>query len=421
MTDFNALLTEGRPEKASAALSSYQNAQAQAAASLAFPGRKTEDWKYSAKRLGDLTQLATAAGDTRHAPTSDIDSDAYRITLLDGQVIETPQTPSGLKITRLGDISDAQAQIFANGVVASNSSLEFATLNGAEFSDGVFIEIDDHVTLDKPVQILTAQVTGGLCHARVFLKLGKLAQCTLIEEIKVSPDNEDSTCLLNAVVDVELGDAAQLTYIRMDIEQHNAAKVIAATGVNMGRNARFYSHALGLGAVLKRHDLRVAMTQPGAECSLNGVCVTRDKQHYDNHTCIEHIAPHCQSDENYRCIADHQSQIVFNGRIHIHRDAQKTLGSMSNKNLLLSNQAEIDSKPELEIYADDVKCAHGTTIGQLDEQEIYYLKTRGISDELARHMLTLGFVLEIVQSNPIEAIAEYWQTVLSEQLRFEQD
>ena len=143
------------------------------------------------------------------------------------------------------------------------------------------------------------------------------------------------------------------------------------------------------------------------------MCVTTGKQHVDSHTCIEHVAPHCTSNENYRCIAGDKSQIVFNGRIHIHPKAQKTLGSMSNKNLLLSSEAEIDAKPELEIYADDVKCAHGTTIGQLDATELYYLQTRGITLDQAKLMLTLGFVLELVRACPVPAIADFWEQTLS--------
>lgn len=189
---------------------------------------------------------------------------------------------------------------------------------------------------------------------------------------------------------------------------------IGATGVLQQRSSRFESHCVGFGGPLRRHDLQVRLEGEGAETKLNGVVVTQGKQHYDNHTSIDHVAAHCNSEETYRNIAADQSHAIFNGRIHIHQDAQKSNADMNNKNLLLSNGAEIDTKPELEIYADDVKCAHGATIGQLDETSVFYLVSRGIGRRQANVLLTMAFINELVQQIPVEAVRETAQARLND-------
>ena len=328
-----------------------------------------------------------------------------------------------LSIKRFSELNEAEAVRVREGVIAESKDFQFADLNAAQLIDGIYIQVDDKAQIDKPVKVIFEHIGQGMSFPRVFVYVGKNASFELIEELNISSD-EDGDAFVNSVCDITVADNARLRYLRMNLDRlaidKGACKHIGATGIKMLRNARFESYCMALGSDLARHDLHVKMLEQGAECDLNGVCVTRDQQHFDNHTCIEHVAPHCTSNETYRCIADQHSSIVFNGRIHIHPDAQKSLGSMSNKNLLLSSKAEINAKPELEIYADDVKCAHGTTMGQLDETEMYYLKTRGVSSEQAKLMLTLGFVLEVVRATPIESIAEFWEQQLTDILSFQE-
>lgn len=394
----------------------------------AIPTRKTEAWKYSSKRLG------ISASDTAHAaPASNQDAKTYAqhyalecdtLLLSNGVLQQTLPSIDGLDIVAFSELADSQAKHVTSGAIASSDNLMFADLNTSLLQNGVFIELADNQHITKPLKIVFQHIGEGNSFPRVFIKLGKNSSMTIIEE-SVSDTgipatdiaSKPNSAMLNAVTDIHVSANAKLTFLKMNIDQA-ACRHISSTGVSLMRDARFNSYCTSLGNQLNRHDLLVKMMEPGAECDLNGVCVTTDTQHVDCHTCIEHIAPNCTSNENYRCIADKKSQIVFNGRIHIHKDAQKTLGSMSNKNLLLSSEAEIDSKPELEIYADDVKCAHGTTIGQLDETELYYLQTRGIRYEQAKLMLTLGFVLEIVRAAPIPEIAEYWEQTLADILSY---
>lgn len=393
-----------------------------------IPTRKTESWKYSSKRLGMSSSESaqnTAANDDldkAYAQAYALDCDTLNIS--NGKLVGDLPTIKGLSITSFADINDSQAQEVSAGATASSDKLMFADLNAALLQNGVFIELADNQHVTKPLKIIFQHIGEGNSFPRVFIKLGKNSSMTVIEESNTDSGlsatdivSKNNAALLNSVTDIHISANAKLTFLKMNIDKA-ACRHISSTGVSLMRDARFNSYCISLGNQLNRHDLLVKMMESGAECDLNGVCVTTDKQHVDCHTCIEHIAPNCNSTENYRCIADKQSQIVFNGRIHIHPDAQKTLASMSNKNLLLSSEAEIDSKPELEIYADDVKCGHGTTIGQLNETELYYLQTRGITYEQAKLMLTLGFVLEIVRAAPIPEIAEYWEQTLANILSY---
>ena len=405
----SSVIFDDNTSNLSMALQNFSQTKKDKLTSVSIPTRKTEAWKYSAKRLKLAAQYPALS---KHASSyqSAYALDCHQILISNERVTLNSSAIEGLSAKQFSALSEPETKQVLAGLVAESDKFNFADLNAAQLQNGVFITIEDNAQIDKPLKVIFEHLGHGMSFPRVFVLVGKSASFTLIEELNISTEGE-SEAFLNSVCDITVSDNAQLNYIRMNRDQ-GVCKHIGATGVKLLRNARLNSYCMALGSELARHDLHVQMLEPGAECDLNGVCVTRDRQHYDNHTCIEHIAPNCTSNETYRCIADQQSSIVFNGRIHIHPDAQKSLGSMSNTNLLLSSQAEINSKPELEIYADDVKCAHGTTMGQLDETEVYYLKTRGISAEQAKLMLTLGFVLEVVRATPIESIADYWEQQL---------
>jgi Fe-S cluster assembly protein SufD len=421
MTQFGSLsiLGSAQPAALPESIATLQRDARTSLAGLNLPTRRTENWKYSFKRLGDLNSLVQSkqADADGHSP---IVSDALVINIVNGRADQSSivainaANQSGLRIIRFSDLDEAQTQTVIENT-RDHAQGELEQLNSALFEDAIFIEIAKNVVLSRPIQLNLVHKGSGLSTPRVFVSLGQSAQVTLIETHQV--EDSESAFVANQMSAL-LAANSKLNYLRMN-PLGNHYKLSTATRAILKRDAVFESDSLCLGAGMGRHDLHVLMTESGAHCELNGVVVTKGKQHFDNHTNIEHIASHCTSEENYRCIADDQSHIVFNGRIHIHKDAQKTLGEMNNRNLLLSNGAEIDTKPELEIYADDVKCAHGATIGQLNEKEVYYLKTRGLSDEQARQMLTLGFVLELVRAAPIEELAQQWEQSLSELLSFQ--
>ncbi|MBC7192592.1 Fe-S cluster assembly protein SufD [Marinobacter sp.] len=375
---------------------------------MPLPTRKTENWKYSSKYLKLSDEMAIslpAQGKTG----SSLAVPGYKVVFRNGIMIpEASDYPDldGIMISRFGDLSDATAADLAaklDGTLNRNT-VQLAGLNSARFEDGLLISLSPNAVMDQPLFIIheVDADASGSAFPRVFVEAARHSQFTLVEEY-ISAGSEP--VMVNTVTEFVLADSAQVTSIRLNTEGENVQH-IGATGVRQQRNSRFASHCVGFGGPLRRHDLQVRLEGEGAECKLNGVVVTQGKQHYDNHTTIEHVAAHCNSEETYRNIAADQSHAVFNGRIHIHQDAQKSNANMNNKNLLLSTGAEIDTKPELEIYADDVKCAHGATIGQLDEASLFYLVSRGISRRQANVLLTMAFINELVQQIPVEAVRD---------------
>jgi Fe-S cluster assembly protein SufD len=203
------------------------------------------------------------------------------------------------------------------------------------------------------------------------------------------------TYFTNAVTEIVVGENASVEHVKLQ-EESDQAFHIATVQAHQERASRFHSHSISLGAALARHDINSVMAGEGAECTLNGLYQVAGTQHVDHHTRLDHAMPHCSSREYYRGILDGQSSGVFNGAIIVRKDAQKTDAIQSNKNLLLSEEAVINTKPELQILADDVRCTHGATIGQLDPDAIFYLRARGISLESARHLLTRAFANDVI-------------------------
>src|SRR5690554_6404166 len=391
-------------------LLAVRNERAAALADMPMPTRKSENWKYSSKHLKLTEDMAATLPATDK--TSNLDVPGYRIVLNNGAINRADsQYPDQGGISVL-DADDASALAQNLGSTLDAEQTQFAPINSARFEDGLLIRLGANAVLDKPLFFIheTAATRHGSAFSRIFVEAGTNSQMTLVEAYV---SEGDSAALVDTVTEFQLADGANITSIRLTMEGETVQH-IGATGVLQQRNSRFESHCVGFGGPLRRHDLQVRLEGEGAETKLNGVVVTQGKQHYDNHTSIDHVAAHCNSEETYRNIAADQSHAVFNGRIHIHQDAQKSNADMNNKNLLLSNGAEIDTKPELEIYADDVKCAHGATIGQLDETSVFYLVSRGIGRRQANVLLTMAFINELVEQIPVEAVRDTAQVRLND-------
>jgi Fe-S cluster assembly protein SufD len=235
---------------------------------------------------------------------------------------------------------------------------------------------------------------------RVLVVAEEHSNATLVESY-VSIN--ESQYLNNAVVEIVLKDGARLEHYKVQRESVGAFH-IATTAADLGANATYDATTINFGAQLSRHDFRVTMDSEGAECWVDGLYLVTTGQHTDTHSVIDHRKPHCSSHQLYKGILDGKSRAVFNGKIYVRHDAQKTDAMQTNKNLLLSNEARVDTKPQLEILADDVKCAHGAAVGQIDEDELFYLETRGIHTDLARNLLTYGFAEEVIGKIKIESI-----------------
>lgn len=383
---------------------------------MPLPTRKTENWKYSSKYLKLSDEMAIslpAEGKTGNS----LAVPGYKVVFRNGIMIpEASEYPDldGITIQSFSDLNNEEADVLALllGCTLDHDQAQFARLNGARFDDGLLVRLAPGAVLDQPLFIIheTAADASGSAFPRIYVEAGANSQITLVEEYTSSGE---APAFVNTVTEISLADGANVTSVRLNMEGESVQH-IGATGVVQNRGSRFESHCVGFGGPLRRHDLQVRLVGEEAETKLNGVVVTQGKQHYDNHTSIDHVAAHCNSEETYRNIAADQSHAIFNGRIHIHQDAQKSFADMNNKNLLLNNGAEIDTKPELEIYADDVKCAHGATIGQLDEESIFYLLSRGIGRRDANVLLTMAFINELVSQIPVEAVRETAQVRLNE-------
>ncbi|MCH8498144.1 MAG: Fe-S cluster assembly protein SufD [Marinobacter sp.] len=390
------------------ALKTMRQQRATALADMPVPTRKTENWKYSSRHLQlDDSLAGTLVGGSSN--TAFHNGDAYRVVIRNGQLdLDASELPdvSGVEVLAFRNLEDADAAQLAERLdnTLDSKAVQFARLNSARFEDGLLIRLAKNAVLDKPLFVFCENGgdKAGSAYPRIYVEAGQHSQLTLVEEYT---SVGEAQALVNTVTEFSLADGANITSVRLTIEGQQTQH-IGATAARLQANARFESHCVGFGGPLRRHDLRVCLEGKGAECKLNGVAVTQGQQHLDNHTVIEHVAPHCESEESYRNIAADKSHAVFNGRIHIHPDAQKSNANMSNKNLLLSTGAEIDTKPELEIYADDVKCAHGATVGQLDEESLFYLVSRGIDRKEAGTLLSMAFINELIEQIPVEPVRD---------------
>ncbi|SPE60442.1 FeS assembly protein SufD [Verrucomicrobia bacterium] len=282
------------------------------------------------------------------------------------------------------------------GRLAREEDNPFTALNTAFFRDGGLVRVQAGKTLEEPVHLLfisTCPEAGVTTHPRNLYLLGKGAHATILETYLSTVDGASFT---NAVTEFVMEEGARAEHCKFQDESVVAFHV-AAMHASLGRNANLISHSLAMGARLSRNNIRTALAGEGVECVLNGLYLTRGEQLVDHHMVVEHAQPHCRSHEYYNGILAGRSRGVFHGRILVRPAAQKTDAKQTNKNLLLSDEATVDTKPQLEIYADDVKCTHGATVGQLNEESIFYLRSRGLGEERARRMLIHAFAGEIIE------------------------
>jgi Fe-S cluster assembly protein SufD len=244
---------------------------------------------------------------------------------------------------------------------------------------------------------------AAVTHPRNLIILGKNSQGTFVESYR---SIEEGSYFTNSVTEIVLGENAVADHCKVQGESRKAFHV-ATVQVFQDRNSSFTSHSVSSGSALARQDLNVILDGEGADCTLNGLYLVEDRQHVDHHTKVDHVRPHGSSRELYKGILAGRSTGVFNGKIAVWKDAQKTDAKQNNQNLLLSEDAEINSKPQLEILADDVKCTHGTAIGQIDRDVLFYLRTRGIGEGAARSLLTYGFAFDALARIKVEAV-RYW-------------
>jgi Fe-S cluster assembly protein SufD len=391
---------------------------------LGFPSVREEEWKY--------TNLATLAKESFVPVTSaiqlqigDVSRFAYpetrgaHLVVVDGFLRDDLSETSALEHVVATDLFSAVADARYNKLIrkylARNAGYHnngLTALNTAFLQSGVFVCIPKNVKLEKPLQITFIGGTANSANfPRVLVVAEENSSAILIENfVSIGEQRYFS----NAIAEIVLRDGAQLEHYRLQRDSKKAFHV-STTSAELGRASRYNTTSINLGAQLSRHDVSVVMDHEGAETSVDGLYMVDSDQHADTHSVIDHKQPHCTSHQLYKGILDGNARAVFNGKIFVREGAQKTDARQTNKNLLLSEKARVDTKPQLEIYADDVKCAHGAAVGQIEPEELFYLETRGIGPELGRSLLTYGFAEEVIARIKLESIrAELDQIVLKQ-------
>ncbi len=384
-----------------------------------LPGRKAEAWKYN--NLQALQQPFSAASSDTHVQLAEIDypqTEGPQLLFVDGiyrEELSRLSLPAGISLVRFASASTEQAARIREhlGRAMPGTASHFAPLNDALLQDGVFLQVDAGVHIDQPLHITwltSGQASALSVNQRLLTVLGANSQATIIESFANTPTG--GTAFTSGASELLLGDGARLDYYRLHLEEAEAVH-IGGAHARLQADATLNSFHLALGSRLKRIDVTVDYQGRGSHSEINGIYLPRGEEQVDYHTCVEHAVPHCTTSETFRGIVGDRANAVFNGRIHIHPQAQKTRAELSNKNLLTSNQAEVNTKPELEIYADDVQCAHGATVAQLDPLALHYLRTRGIPRDEAEVMLSYGFINELVDGIRCEEIRGYLKPLLA--------
>jgi len=285
----------------------------------------------------------------------------------------------------------------------------FTALNTAFLTEATILKVPAGVVVEQPIQITYDAQEGTAAHPRTLILVGANAQCSIVETYV-----GEGVYFTNAVTEIVLGENAVVDHYKVQRESTEAFHV-ATMQVQVGRSANFSSHSIALGGALARNDANAVLSE-GSHATLNGLYIVNGTQHVDNHTVIDHAKPHATSHELYKGILDGTANAVFNGRIIVRKDAQKTDSKQTNKNLVLSDNAVIHTKPELQILADDVRCTHGATIGQLDAESMFYLQSRGIGRNEARAVLTHAFAQDIIDRVKVQSVKDDLECLLSEKL-----
>ena len=387
-------------------LADVRDAGATAFGETGFPGRKTEAWHYTS--LAQLKKTDFAA-DPEPMPVEQASLPALvygrestcRLVFVNGAFRPDLSTiadlPGGATLVSFREALAEWPDLIETGLQgqASNPDDPLAALNAAFMSDGFVLHLKEGVSLDAPVEILavgTGAAQAPVYHTRNLVIAERDSRATIVE-------HHVGLCISsyfsNQATNFLLGEGALVRHCKVQDESREAFHIAHNTAC-LAAGAQFDSFSFALGGALSRNEIHVRLEAPGATCRLNGAYLMKGRQHCDNTTVVDHLAPDTSCRELYKGVLDGQAHGVFQGRITVHPDAQRTDGQQMNRALLLSDKAEMSSKPELEIYADDVKCAHGATVGELDHMALFYLRSRGIPEEAARGLLVEAFLGEVI-------------------------
>jgi Fe-S cluster assembly protein SufD len=396
-------------------------------AELGFPTTRHEEWRYTNVAPIARTPFKHAAHPTNGITAADFapftfgEVDCCQLVFINGffcaSLSTLPELPRGVRVRSLAAsvASDRSRLEPSLGRHADYRDNAFTALNTAFMRDGAFIFLPAGTVLKEVVHLVFLSTAPGgpsITNPRNLIVAGEGSRISIVE---THAGLGESAYFTNTVSEVVAGPGSIIDYCKLQRETE-AAFHISTLHVTQDRDSTFTSHSISLGGSLARNDVNVVMNAEGGDCTLNGLYVTGGTQHADNHTTLVHARPNCTSRELYKGILDNSSTGVFNGRIVVRKDAQKTNSRQTNRNLLLSEEALVNTKPQLEIFADDVKCTHGATIGRLNEEELFYLRSRGIGEQAARTLLTYAFATEVIGAVNVKPIQCQLDLVLMNRL-----
>jgi Fe-S cluster assembly protein SufD len=392
---------------------------------VGFPTTHDEDWRFTNVSAIAKTPFGLASGSS-HVSKNDIEGwllpgAACQLVFVDGNFSR--------ELSSLGNLQrGVRVNSLADEINASPASLEphlgrylntqrdaFAALNTAFLADGGFVHVRKGVVLEQPIHLLFVSTGAGqplMTHPRNLIVAEDQSQLAIVEDY-VSLDAGIAFC--NTATELVAAESAVVAHYMIEREDTQTFNV-STLRIQQGRSANVATHSVLLGGGLVRNNVHPVLAGEGAECLINGLFIGNGRQHLDNYMLVEHASPHCDSRQFYNGILDGNAHGVFHGRIIVHKDAQKTDAKQTNRNLLLSDDAQIDTKPQLEIYADDVKCTHGATIGQIEENALFYLRSRGIDERSARKLLLLAFANECLDRMKEEGVKNYLQGLINSHL-----
>ena len=392
-----------------------------------LPTPRDEDWKYTPLAPVTATAFDLSLGDDGAAPSEEaiapfcVGAPSWsRLVFVNGRfsakLSALRPLPGSVRIGSLGEALITDAEVLRTHLDAADEPLDaFTALNAAFWQDGAFVEVPDGVAVEGPIHLLFVAATPGRVrveHPRSLIVLGRESRASVVESyVALGQD----AYLTNAVTEVVLGHSARLDHQKVQLESGRAFHV-GRTRVSQARDSRFASCSVAFGGRLARNEVHASLDAEGADCRLSGLYVVGGRQHVDTHTVVDHVAPRATSRQLYKGILDGRSRGVFDGRIVVRPGANGTDAHQTNKNLLLSDEVEVDSKPQLEIFADDVKCSHGAADGQPPTEAIFYLKSRGLDEAAARALLTYGFANEVLERISVAEVQTWLGRVLTERL-----
>ncbi len=385
-------------------LTALRHAAAERFADLGFPTTRLEQWRFT--NVAPLTRTPFAIARDGVVPASEVERYAYadsaQLVLVNGRFAASLSRrqglPAGVFAGGLAEALSERPQLAGElvGRLARFGEHAFVALNTALWRDGILVHVPRGVVVERPINVIQVSRPGaepGASFPRLLVVAEESSQVTVFEQHVTVGEGVHFSC---PVLEVSVGANAVVDHYKLQREAVDAFH-LSTLQVEQQRDSRFSSHCLSWGGAIVRNDVNAVLAGEGSESTLNGLYMVEGRQLVDNHMRIEHAAPHCASRELYKGILDGASRAVFTGRIFVHRGAQKTDAVQTNRNLLLSQKALCNSHPQLEIFADDVKCTHGSTVGQLDETAIFYLRSRGIGEDAARSLLTYAFASDIVR------------------------